>query len=360
VPQLEKSLEDVLSKSAVVKNDNLTLKYDNAGKADQLALANGKTLTWNEFVAANIQHGKHYARLFQQRMQRLNGIVVRRLLLEAANKENIAMEAYVKKYIIPEAYEPTEADVRAFAAEKAIAESNLTEDLMKRLKEIVRQNNRDSKINQYVAKNLVKQPVVVAFDSPKLAIKAPEITDNMPQWGKGQGPELVFVGHWSCEDCSENLKSFLATKKNYEKDMQGAFIYSFPDRDREARMSAEAALCVQAQKPSSFWVFVSKIMDVQNDNLEEKINVAAEGSGVDFDQFRDCFLKREHQQVVDTHLAYSKSLGVTSAPLMILQGNVLDLPVSAQGLNEKIQEMGLTTKAKKSGLWAKIKSLFGF
>jgi len=358
MPQPKGELADILQLSLLVPAENVKVSYSEASDHEILASVNGKSLSWAEFHNANVQHSRLYERLFTQRMQRLNGIVVRRYILQASKEADIGMEEFVKSKILSGPANPTDDDVKAFAKEKGIAESDLNENMILRLKEIIKQNDRDQKIEEYVAENLIKKPILVAFDSPKMKVKTPEISEAMPQWGQ-KGPELVFVGHWSCKNCDSTLKSFLKTRESFKNVLQGAFIYSFPERDREARMGAEAALCVQSQNQDSFWTFLNKIMDVVDENVEEKINTAAQNSGIDYDQFRDCFLKRQHQQVVDTHLAYAKNLGVTSAPLMIFQGDVLDLPLDPGVISSKVSELGLVT-AKKKGFFARMKAFFGF
>lgn len=356
----EKELKTLLAGTGVEPSKSITVTYSNPTDQVTLATMGEKKLTWKDFQSSSIQNSRLYDRVFQQRMQRLNGVVVRRFLLQASKDANIGMEDFVKDKILQGEFNPTEQDVRDFAKQKGIAETDIDEVMLERLKEIVKQNHRDKKIEEYVAKNLIKKPIQVAFDSPKIQVKTPEISEAMPHWGAEQGPELVFVGHWDCENCGDTLKSFLQTKDDYSKVMQGAFIYSFPESNREARMGAEAALCVKDQSPDAFWTFLGKVMTIESDNAEEKINMAAKDTGVNYDEFRDCFLKREQQQVVDTHLAYANNLGITSAPLMILQGNVLELPLDNKTLTAKIKELGLVADKKKNGLIAKIKAFFGF
>ena len=93
-------ITDILKKKNIDKTAELTLQYEFQPTSQRLASFNGKDLNWADFNSANMAHSRMYEKLFLQRMQRLNGIVIRRLLLQAAQAENIAMEAYVQKHII--------------------------------------------------------------------------------------------------------------------------------------------------------------------------------------------------------------------------------------------------------------------
>lgn len=356
-PKLE--IQQILQKESVEPVDGLTIQYE-APQSNSMLLAQwgDKKLTWADFLNANIQNSKLYERLFTQRMQRLNGIVIRRYLLQASKDANLGMEEFVRSKIMTSAFEPTAEDVKKFAQQKGISESDLDEKMMERLQEIVQQNYRDEKIAEYVAKNLIKSPIAVAFNRPTIKVSTPEMAKVFPHWGKAESPVLLYVGHWSCEDCGASLQSFLQSKNKFNHSIHGAFVYSFADNDREARMGAEASLCVKDQNPEAFWTFLNKVMDMKGETAEETINLAAQASGVDFDKFRDCFLKRDFQQEVESHLSYANSLGMTRAPLVLLAGHVLELPLTEQKLSLKLKDLGV--KGQKKSLWAKVKAFFGF
>lgn len=350
------SLSEILAQQNVEVSDQVEITYIGEPASEIIAQVGSETLSWEDYNFANMNHSKLYRSLFQQRMQRLNGIVIRRFLLEASKTAQLPMEEFVKKNILEQAFNPTEADVREFAKNKGIAESDLNEKLLARLTDIVKQNDRDKKIAAYVAKNLIKSPIKVAFPGAKLKISAPDLAGEVPQWG-AKGPELMFIGHWSCEGCSETLKAFLKTKQKSSQVMRGAFVYSFPVRDREARMGAEAALCVDSINRDSYWIFLDKILELEESDIEKKINTAVIAAGVDADQFKDCFLKRKFQQAVDTHLSYAKSMGVTRSPLLVVQGQVLEPPFDPSEFASLLKSLNI--QAKAPGLWQKIKSFFG-
>lgn len=350
-------LPDVLKENGVEPSKDVEVTFQDVEGYDVLAKAGDKKLTWEEFIASNINNAKLYQSMFNQRMQRLNGIVIRRFLLEASKAANIPMEDFVKANIVKTEFNPTVEDVHKFAKERGIAETDLDEKMIERLMDIVKQNDRDTKIEEYVAKNLIKEPIVVAYKGAKIKMATPELKENVPQFGT-KGPDVVFIGHWICEDCTESIKTFLKTKKEIDDSARGGFIFAFPDRDREARMGAEAAFCVKAQNKDAFWTFIDKMLDLKEENLEEKINLAAQGSGVNFEKFRECFLTRNFEKDVDSHLSYARDMGITKTPLMVVQGQVLEAPFNTAEVSETLKSVGVQMGG--SSIWKKIKSLFGF
>ena len=356
----DKDIKDVLAKANVEFVEGINIEYELSPGNPSLANFAQSSVSWDEFNNANMMHSKLYDKLFQQRMQRLNGIVIRRMLLKEAKSQGIAMEEYVRKNIISEPYQATEDEIKTFAAEKNITGKALDEKMMERLKDILIQNDRDSKIENYVAKNLIKTPIPIAYPSPVIKLNASSDMEGLPQWGKDSKANIMFIGHWDCKGCDGELKSFLNLKEKFQKNVKGLFLYSFSAMDREARMGAEAAFCIEDQDEKGFWTFLTKIMEIKEDNIEERINTAAQASGIDYDKFRNCFLARDHQDKVNQHLEFAKEMGVTSAPLFTLNGLVLESPVSETDIQQQLNEMGLVQKAEKKGIFAKIKALFGF
>lgn len=354
--QPEKDLEEVLAKEGIEKTAQVQVEFIDDRSIEVLAKAGQQQLKWDEFHRVNVRHSRLYDKLFRQRLQILNGMVIRRFLLQAAKKENIPMQIYVRDKIHKKDIDPSEEEVRAFAKDKGISESDLNEKMVERLKDIVRQNYRDSKIETYVAKNLVKEPIAVSFRGPEFVLKAPKLNGAIPQWGKSDKTQLFYVGHWSCESCKDTLKSFLEMRKTWSHNVKGAFVYYFPNRDREARMGAEAAFCVKEQKEDYFWEFLEQMLTASGDNVEETLNQAAQSTGADFDKFRDCFLKRNHQANVETHLNYAQTMGIHSAPLILLKGEVIKPPVSIGDLNAMIDKM----VPKKKSFFSRMLAFFGF
>ncbi len=338
---------------------DLKIEFVDNLNSNILAKSDKAQLTWAQFLESDLSYSKLYEQVYKQRLQRLNGIVVRRYLLQSSKQENLAMENFVKDKILKGPLEVSDEDVEAFAKEKNISESDITEEMMARLKDIVLQNKRDKKIENYVAEKLMNKPVQVAFMAPLRKISTDFINDDIYHWGEAKNATLVYFGHWDCEECKSSLRSFLELKKDWSKQLTAYFIHSFPERDRLARMEAEAGFCVGSIDQGAYWNFMADIIESEQEDPETKINTAAKNSGVDFEQFRDCFLKRKFQSKVDTHLQYANKMGITSPPLIVLNDLIIE-SLNANDLKSSFKELGLKGGASKQGLWARIKSFFGF
>ncbi len=349
-------LIEILKSHNVEPIKDLQVKFQAEAQGSKLAQFGAKEVSWDQFWKANITHSQTHKKLFDQRMRRLNGMVIRRYILQASKDTNQKMEEYIQSKIMNGADAVTEADVQAFAKEKGISETDLDETMVERLTAIVKQNSRDAKMEIYVAKNLQKEPVEIGFSIPSVQLNLAKVDESVPQWGKGS--DLMFIGHWSCQGCPEALKSFLETREKWRDSIHGLFLFSFPEGDRLSRMGAEAGFCVESLNKDGFWVFLESMSEQNEEISEEGINQAVKDSSVDFDKFRNCFLKREYQDKVDQHLTYAKKLGITSSPLLVLQGQVLPSSTDRDLLSEKLSH--LPGRKNSSGFFARIKSFFGF
>ena len=79
-------LKKILQSSGLEASDAIEFKFS-PGASESLAKVEEKTLTHAEFIKSNLSHAKLYKKVFNQRMQRLNGIVIRRFILQASKDE---------------------------------------------------------------------------------------------------------------------------------------------------------------------------------------------------------------------------------------------------------------------------------
>jgi len=323
-------------------------------------------ITESDILKTSLDKLKLFENLYTQRMRRLNGIAVRRLLLSASRDAKLGMESYVQNKILGAQTDITDDMVADYAQKSGIAESDIDEKMTEKLRAIVSQKSRDQKIEAFAAKNLISEPILVAFRAPSRSLKMPKLSDSVPYWGQPDGKPLVYVGHWSCERCKDSLEFFMEGKERFGKNVRGIFLYSFPERDREARMSAEAGLCLHNQKPEYFWSFVAASMKEENPNSEAAINAAATASGADYEAFRKCFLAREYEKTVANQLAMVAKMGVQRPPMMALEGEVYrelsNFKPLLAALGTDSVTVGTTQQASKgsflSRIWSFITNIF--
>ena len=335
-----------LDKSVDVEQEEnqLSVVIKNHENPNLVAQFGSKQLLWDTFLAAHTSHYQTYKSLFEQRMQRLNGIVVRRYLLDWSKKDNLSIDKYISKNIIQDPVEATQGDALAFANEKGISKTDINEEMIEKLIEIVAQNKRQKMIEDFVSKKINKDPVRVAFRDRAHKVNLPQLTESELMWGREAKESITYVGDWSCEGCKSAIKTFLEAKDKWGTHLGGALVFAFSETDRHAYMAAEAVFCAQSQGESDAWTFLKSAVKDSDVDLEQKINQAAQESKLDYSQFRDCFLKRKYQNKVSQHLEYAKSAGLLRTPLLIIGGELVAAPRDIHQLQETLKAKGISVR----------------
>lgn len=290
---------------------------------------------------------------FQQSIQALEGFFARRLVLEASKSANVSMEQYIQDKILKNQLNVTDADVDAFAQKNFLTEKELTIELRAQIKDTILSLRRDKIVNSYVAENLVKSPIHVAFQKPVMRLALPEFATAVPQSGEGPISVLIFT-RWDCETCGTTLKGLTQFISSYQKYFKLSFLFNFPPNSGEERMVAEAGLCLKKQSDGLFWKFLENFDPKSQPSIEESINTTVKGVGGDFESFRSCFLAREFKDQVDQQIQATQTFGFYKNPVVVLDGKVMENPsvdeVICQALDLKAEKglgFNLLYKLKK-------------
>lgn len=348
------SVDEVLD----IQSDDSKIKVvvKNQQDPNLIAQFRGKKLSWDEFLASHTAHYQTYDALFGQRMQRLNGIVVRRFLLDWSKKENLSMEEYIKKHILKNPVRSTKEDALSFASQQGISKTDINEEMIEKLIEIVSQNKRQKTIEKFVAGKIKTNPIRVAFRDRSHKVILPQLAESELTWGDDAKESITYVGDWSCGNCQDAIRTFLEAKDKWGENLGGSLVFSFSDSDRHAYMAAEAVFCAQSQGNEVVWTFINAAIRDSDLDLEQKINQAAQDSQLDYAQFRDCFLKRKYKDKVTEHLKYAKGAGLFRTPLMIVGGELVAAPQDIQQLKETLVTRGISISPS---IFTKILDWFG-
>lgn len=278
---------------------------------------------------------------FEQSIKALEGLFARRKVLEASKAANMTMEQFIKEKILGGDLKASDADVDAFAKKNNLTEKEVTEELRAQIKDTIMSNQRETKITEYVAENLISSPIHIAFSKPEMTVSIPNVDNSAPQ--VGEGPiSVLFFSRWDCDNCKSIGSSISDFVDSHGKYFKMSYLFNFPPNSNEERMVAEASLCVKKQNPEFFWKFASVFDPKSNEVLEEAVNQGVRSSGADFEAFRTCFLAREFKDQVEAHLQATKDFGFYRSPVVVLDGKVMEMPKSEQFVDE-----ALALKAEK-------------
>lgn len=296
-------------------------------------------------------------RAYREDLNRLSGIIIRRSLLAAAQAEKLEIDAYIQKHIGGEEAPLTDAQFEAFLAAKNIKKADINEDQEKSLRAIAQGDKKSTKVDDYVVNNLLKGDINVHVFPPRFTVQIPEGWSAI--WGVRDAPvSIVYFGDLVCGPCREGLKNVIDASNEYAGHVKVGFNFLFSPNDRDSRMISEAALCVQAQGVKKFASFADQYATNPPGAEEADIQKAAEKAGANIDDYKKCFLARQHQALLNQHLDFANRVGITSQPTVLVDGEPLAGTISKTDLHELIERKVHANSSALGALWRRLKAAF--
>ena len=272
--------------------------------------------------------------IYQSNLNRVKGIVIRRALFAAAKKENINVEDFLKKHLeIPTAV--TDSQFESYLKRKNIGLADLTPQQSAAVRANATQDERDKKIDDYAVKNFLKNKIYVFEAPPTVELKISDEWQSL--WGPQDAPiSVIFFGDLLCSPCRSALKSLIPLEQEFRGHIKVGFNFFIPSSDRNSIMISEAALCTAEQGPKFFRKFVGAMLNQEKFD-EDAIDKSVFESGAKLDSFKPCFYNRQHQKLLQQHLKYSETMGVSAPPTILINGEAVEGAINPDELRELIR-----------------------
>ena len=218
------------------------------------------------------------------------------------------------------------------------------------------EKRENTQIEKYVVKNLIKSVITVHEFPPSFQIKVPGDWETI--WGVADAPiSVLYFGDLVCGPCRQALDSVIKVQNDYNGHIKTGFNFLFSNNDRDSRMVAEAALCAHGQGKKYFKKF-SEIYATNPPGVDENaINDTVQKIGANVEDFKKCFLSRQHQALLNQHLDFSGSMGV-SQPAVLVDGEPLEGVITQDDLREIIDRKVQTKSSTLGAFWRRLKSVF--
>lgn len=272
------------------------------------------------------------------RMERLNRLVIEKLVGAEAKKANMPLEEFINKKVVGGDIKISEKDFNKFVAEKHIPESQLNPQIKERINSYLQQSKRQDAIQAYVAKVTKNNPVEVYFQKPKMAV-AVEAGNGPSEGGKADAPVTMIVfSDFQCPFCSRGAESVAAVKKKYGSKVRIVFRHFPLPMHKDARPAAEASMCVNDQGGDKFWKFHDKAFANQDKLDAPNLEKYAKEAGADVKKFQECLAAKKFAAAVQTDMEYGEKVGVKSTPTFFVNGELISGAVPIEQFSEVIDE----------------------
>jgi protein-disulfide isomerase len=107
---------------------------------------------------------------------------------------------------------------------------------------------------------------------------------------------------------------------------------------KDARPSAEAALCVNEQGPDKFFKFHDEAFKNQDKLDAASLEKFAKNSGANVDKYKECVASKKYADAVQKDMDYGEKIGVKSTPTFFVNGQLVSGAVPIEQFAEIIED----------------------
>jgi protein-disulfide isomerase len=307
-------------------------------KAGVVAKINGEEITEDMLIGEDkLDFFELKKREYELRMDRLNKLLVDKLVGAEAKKAGMSLQDYTDKKITGGKIKISDKDYNKFVKDKRIPESQINPQIKERIMSYLEQQKKQDMVDAYVAKLTKGSPVEVYFNKPKMSVNV-DIA-GAPAFGKdGAKVTIVEFSDFQCPFCSRGADVVTELKKKYGSKIKVAFKHFPLPMHREARPASEASMCVNEQSADKFWKYHDLVFKNQDKLDDASLAKYAKDVGADAKKFEDCYKSGKYKEAVQKDLDYGEKIGVKSTPTFFVNGQLIAGAVPIESFSEIIDE----------------------
>ena len=276
-------------------------------------------------------------REYELKMDRLNKLMVDKLVGSEAKKAGMSLDEYLSKKVTKGDLKITDKDYKKFVADKRIPESQINPQIKERIMSYLETQKKQELVQDYVAKLTKDTPVEVYFNKPKMQVAVD--AGNGPLWGKADAPvTVVEFSDFQCPFCSRGAESVNELKKKYNGKIKLTFRHFPLPMHKEARPAAEASMCVNEQGVDKFWKFHDLAFKNQDKLDAASLDKYAKEAGADPAKFTECVKANKFKDAVQKDMDYGEKIGVKSTPTFFVNGQLISGAVPIEQFSEIVDE----------------------
>ncbi len=344
----KQDLAKILNRFDRTPVEGLGIKYTPGGDPDVLAKYKDIKVSRDEIPMTHVVVQSIEQRRYREVSSQLNSQMTRILLGDQAAKTNQDLQAFLNKEVFGgQEVKITDTELYSYLASIGFAREELTEELKPRFTEAMKLRKQQEMMEAYVAKNILKGPIEVAFSEP--STKLPLNDTWTPVLGYKDAPiALVAFSGATCPDCTSFIESLRGVMKKYDGHLKLNWIHTFNETDGIAKMMAEAALCVESVKHGKSVDFLNEFSKKSGQVDENAFYAWAGKNGVNADALKKCFLDQGNQTLIAQHLDYARRTGIVANPTLWVEGRTLQGVISTDQLEKLVED---TIQTKGSSGW---------
>lgn len=258
--------------------------------------------------------------IFDIRFNRLNSLLVEKILRKDPAAKGMTNDQYMNKYITNN-ISVSEKELKDFIKSQGVPESQAKNRKVKeKIVQYITIQKKKAALEAWIASKTKKTGVEVYFQRPTPPTYEIDST-GAPYAGGGKAKvTIVEFSDFQCPYCAKAAVVMNKLKKKYGKKIKIVF-KQFPlSFHNHAKGAAIASLCANQQGMKYFWKMHDKFFLEKVDLNPEKIKELAPKIGLDAAKFNKCFDEKGSIAQVEKDIQQGKKVGVKGTPSIFING----------------------------------------
>lgn len=259
---------------------------------------------------------------FDIKFNKLNSMIIERLMNKDPKKKNLSNDEYMEKYIVSR-IKISDSEINAFIKDKNIPKEQVNPQIKERIKQYLSIEKKKEALESWLAEQTKKDEINIFFKQPRRPTFDVKVGDA-PYFGdKNAKVEVVEFSDFQCPFCSKASSILKDLKKKYGNKIKIAFKqYPLPFHS-QAKMAAVAALCANDQDMKFFWKMHDAMFADQSKLSVENLKATAKNIGVDTKKFNSCLDEKKFLAKVESDIKEGEAVGVKSTPTFFVNGQLI-------------------------------------
>ena len=259
------------------------------------------------------------SKIYDLKVEAIQAMAEQYALEQAARKENLSPDAYLKKHLPPKKLTDTDAKL-FYDQHKEIQARYPKYDVIKgRLLEALQAQNDQQQREALLDQLRKQQPVTVMLVAPRVEVKSA----GHPEIGAKDAPiTIVEFSDFQCPFCGRAEPTLKQVREKYGDKVRLIYM-DFPLGIHDHAIdAASAGRCAGEQ--GKFWEFHDAMFADQSKLKPDDLKGDAKKLGLDSAKFNECFDKGKYKAGIESDLAQGHDLGIDGTPAFFINGRPLN------------------------------------
>jgi len=253
---------------------------------------------------------------FQLRRQKLDELIMDRLVEAEAKKKGQSKEDFLKAEVDGKIQQPTDDQVKKLFDESSsrLPPGSTVDTYRTQIVDFLTRNQKQEKMRDLYARLRKENNVQVKLTEPRKQVEAK---------GPSRGPEdakvtIVEFSDFECPFCGRASATVDQVMQAYPGKVRLVFRHYPLSFHPNAQKAAEASMCANDQK--RFWEYHDLLFKNQKALAIPQLKEHAKSVGLDEKQFAECLDSGKHKKLVEDDMQAGSAVGVSGTPAFFING----------------------------------------